>query len=176
MLGNSEVIKKLSQDNDDLKELMDYISLKGESRVTDVSISSMALGTRQISTESEKELAKTINQILSVINKQCYIRSEVPVSRLFNDDKVDGSIFYKQTFDLVIFEKQYSGDKVLLAVELNGPEHYTDEEVIYRDKKKKEYCEQHKLKLLSISRDCARDYQDIKNCLTSFIPEKKYSK
>lgn len=54
----------------------------GESVVTDVSISSLALGTRQMSTESEKELASTVNQILSVINKQCYIRSEVPISSI----------------------------------------------------------------------------------------------
>ena len=77
-----------------------------------------------------------MNQILSVINKQCYVKSEVPVSSIFNEDKVDSSLFYKQKFDLVVFEKQYSKDLVILAVELNGPEHYTDEEVIVRDKKK----------------------------------------
>lgn len=173
MLGNKKAIKELSKDNDDLKELAEYVSTNGESVVTDVSISSVALGTRQISTESEKELASTINQILSVINKQCYIKTEVPVSSIFTEDKVDSSLFYKQKFDLVIFEKQYSKELVVLAVELNGPEHYTDEEVIIRDKKKKQYCEQHKLQLLNIPRDCARDYHDIKESLLSFVKQKR---
>ena len=173
MLGNKNVIKELSTDNDDMKELAEYVSTNGESVVTDVSISSVALGTRQISTESEKELTSTINQILSVINKNCYIKTEVPVSSIFTEDKVDSSLFYKQKFDLVIFEKQYSKELVVLAVELNGPEHYTDEEVIARDKKKKQYCEQHKLQLLNIPRDCARDYYDIKESLLSFIKIKR---
>lgn len=173
MLGNKEALKNLSKESDDLKELAEYVSTNGESIVTDVSISSVALGTRQISTESEKELASTITQILSVINKQCYIKSEVPVSSIFNEDKMDSSIFFKQKFDLVIFEKQYSKDVILLAVELNGPEHYSDEEVIRRDKKKKEFCDSHRLKLLNIPRDCARDYYDIKESLLSFVTVKK---
>ena len=173
MLGNMGAINELSKDNNDLKELAEYVSTNGESTVTDVSISSIALGTRQISTESEKELASTINQILSVINKQCYIKTEVSVSSIFNEDKVDSSLFYKQKFDLVVFEKQYSKDAVILAVELNGPEHYTDEEVIVRDRKKKEYCEQHNLQLLNIPRDCARDYYDIKESLLSFVSYKR---
>lgn len=173
MLGNKTAIKNLSKETDDLKELAEYVATNGECMVTDVSISSVALGTRQISTESEKELASTINQILSVINKQCYIKTEVPVSSIFNEDKVDSSLFYKQKFDLVIFEKKYSKEQILLAVELNGPEHYTDEEVIRRDKKKKEYCKQHNLQLLNIPRDCARDYHDIKESLLSFVKVKK---
>lgn len=97
----------------------------------------------------------------------------MPVSSIFTEDKVDSSLFYKQKFDLVIFEKQYSKEVVVLAVELNGPEHYTDEKVIIRDKKKKQFCELHKLKLLNIPRDCARDYQDIKESLLSFIKSKR---
>ena len=173
MLGNKDAIKQLSKNKDDLVELAEYVYTNGESIVTDVSISSVALGTRRISTESEEELASTINQILSVINKNCYIRTEVAISSIFNEDKVDSSLFYKQKFDLVVFEKQYSKDQVLLAVELNGPEHYFDEEVIIRDNKKKQYCEQHKLQLLNIPRDCARDYYDIKQSLLTFVKEKK---
>lgn len=173
MLGNKNAISNLSNEEDDLKELSDYVSTNGESSVTDVSISSVALGTRQISTESEKELASTIKQILSVINKNCFIRTEVAVSSIFTNDKIDSSLFFKQKFDLVIFEQTFSGEQVLLAVELNGPEHYLDEEVISRDERKKEFCNLHKLKLISISRDCARDYTDIKGCLLSFLKVRK---
>ena len=173
MLANKEAIDKLSNNNDDLKELAEYIKTNGNSKVTDVSIESVALGTRQISSESEQDLNSTVKQILSVINKQCYIRNEVPISAVFNNDNVNSSLFYKQRFDLVIFERQYSGDKILLAIELNGPEHYTDSEVIARDKQKLEYCEKHGLKLYNIPRDCARDYYDIKETLMTFMKIKK---
>ncbi len=173
MLGNKTALKRLSNKEDDMYELAKYLSTNGTSEVSDVSISSVALGTRQVSTESEKELALTINQILSVINKQCYIKSEVAISSIFVNDNIDSSLFFKQKFDLVIFERGYKSDKVLLAIELNGPEHYSNEEIIARDRKKEEYCKHHNLKLYNIPRDCARDYYDIKDCLLSFLNIKK---
>lgn len=173
MLGNKEAINNLSEDSDDMKELAKYIASNGKSDVTDVSISSVALGTRQISTESEKELAETISQILSVINKYCFIKEEVAISTIFNDDNIDHSLFYKQRFDLVIFERTFTNNVARVAVELNGPEHYTDEEVIQRDKKKKEICDKHGVNFLSIRRDCARDYYDIKKSLKEIINDRK---
>lgn len=169
MIGNKSAIYNLSTDQDDLKELVEYVNSNGKSEITDVSIASSALGTRQISTESEKDLSQTVNHILSVINNNCYIRTEQSLSSIFQDDGVDSPIFYKQRFDLIIFEKQFQGDRPILAIELNGPEHYTDEEVKIRDQKKKEFCDRHHLKLLSIPRDCARDYTNIKHTLMDCI-------
>ena len=174
MLGNLDAINDLSKDNNDLKELTDYINTNGKSEVTDVSISSFALGTRQISTESEKELRETIEHALSIIDYDCYLKEEVPISAVFNNMKVDSSLFYKQRFDLVVYKgTKYSKHKIILAIELNGPEHYTDEEVKKRDEKKKEFCKNHRLILKSIPRDCARDYYEIKEMLKTIIDVKK---
>ena len=173
MLGNMDAIDKLSKDRNDLKELADYIKTNGSSEVTDVSISSFALGTRQMNTESEKDLKETVEHILSVVDTKCTLKDQVQVSTIFVNDHVDSSLFYKQSFDLVIFREVYGAQKVVMAIELNGPEHYTDEEVKLRDKKKKEFCDRHRLILKSIPRDCARDYYDIKELLKSVLDFKK---
>ena len=115
ILGNLKAINKLSKKNDDLKELIDYVRKNGNSVVSDVSIESIALGTRQMSTESEKQLTETIKHILSVINSNCYVRNEVAVSSIFTNEKVDSSLFYKQKFDLVVFEPTFEGERVVLA-------------------------------------------------------------
>lgn len=173
VLGNLKALNKLSKENDDLRELVDYVRKNGESVVTDVSIESVALGTRQMSTESEKQLTETVNHVLSVINPNCYVKNEVAVSSIFTNEKIDSSLFYKQKFDLVIFEPTFDGERVLLAIELNGPEHYTEAEVIKRDEKKRDFCESHGLEVLSIPRDCARDYLNIKDALLSIMKVKK---
>ena len=172
VLGDKEAVKALSNGQDDLKELINYVDTNGESKITNVAIESTALGTRQMSTESEKELQETINQILSVLGDNIYIKSEVAISSIF-DGSIKNDLFYTGKFDIVIFEKTYSGDIPRLAVELNGPEHYSDEAVMKRDNEKKELCDKHNLKLLSISRDCARDYYKIKKNLEEFFKKEK---
>lgn len=175
ILGNKSAIQKLSKDNDDLKELFDYIEKEGDSYVTDVSIPSIALGTRQLSTESEKELAQTVEHVLSVITTDdVFLVEQVSLSKIFNNDNVDNAIFFKQNFDLVIYQKIYGGESLpLLAIELNGPEHSSDPIVINRDKYKEKYCKMHDLELIKIPRDCARDYINIKETLKEFIKTKK---
>lgn len=174
MLGNKKAAYKLSEGQDDIKELIDYISTEGESDVTNVSPESYALGTRQISTQSEKDLAETVSHALSVINNNCYIKEEVPIDILFKDDAGVTNYFYKQRFDLVVFEKRHGvPDAIMLAIELNGPEHYSDENVIKRDKIKEEFCKKRCVDFQSISRDCARDYGMIKNILKEFIDVKE---
>ncbi|MCI5745871.1 MAG: AAA domain-containing protein [Erysipelotrichaceae bacterium] len=169
LLGNKNKVNEFSSSKNDMKELFDYVFSNGQSFVSNVSIKSLALGTRHMSTESEKDLFDTITHILSVINNNCYVKSEVAISSIFTSDNNDSSLFYKQRFDLVLFEKGYDHDVILLAIEENGPEHYSDDEVKNRDERKKEFCKKHNLKLLSIPRDCARDYQMIKSALLEMI-------
>lgn len=169
VLGNMEAINNLSTDKNDFYELVDYVKKAGEVEVTDVSMPSFALGTRQMTTESERELSETVKQVLSVIDEKCFIGEQVAVSKIFVNEKIDSSLFYKQTFDLVVFRKTFSREEPVVAIELNGPEHYSDEEVMARDRKKKELCDSRRLKFVSLPRDCARDYYDIKKTLKEII-------
>ena len=169
VLANKKAVNSLSEGQDDMHELIDYVQSEGESKVTNVSPKSFALGTRSISTESEKALAETINQIFSVVNNNCYISRETSVASVLNADENESNLFYQQRFDIVIFEKGLPDDRLLLAIELNGPEHYSDEEVKRRDLAKKKICQKHHLTLLTIPRDCARDYDMIKKELRKMI-------
>ncbi len=173
MLGNKNAIDKLAKEKDDLIELANYIQTDGKSDVTNSSIVSQALGTRQISSESELDFQRTIKHALSVIDTNCYIKEEVPVSSIFIKDEVKSPLFYMQKFDVVIFQKCIGGDRIVLILELNGPEHLTRQQVIDRDNEKKRLCEKHKVELKSIPRDCARDYFMIKDAIKQIIDVKK---
>ena len=172
LLANKRAVEELSEKNDDIYELMKYVEAEGNSIVTNVSPESFALGTRHISTESEKDLGMTISQILSVINTNSFIKEEVSVASILNNDGDVSKLFYQGRFDLVLFEKAFSGEKPILAIELNGPEHYSDDDVIKRDLEKKRICNIHNLKLLTIPRDCARDYDMIKKTLVELLNKK----
>ena len=172
VLGNFQKAKDLSDGKDDLFELLEYVRTNGESKVTDVSAISSALGTRQISSESEQELKLTIEHALSVLNPNCYVKNEISVASIFEGTNVDSSLFYTGRFDLVIFERGFNRDILKLVIELNGPEHYTNEEVMIRDKKKKAICDEHKIDYLAVSRDCARDYILLKKAITTFVKNK----
>ncbi len=169
ILGNKKAIKKLSDGQDDLKELVEYVETNGRAKLTDVSPISTALGTRQISTESEKELATTINQVLSVIDQTAYLRSEVAISSVFVETNPKSRLYYSGRFDLVVYRKSFEGEKVVLIVECNGPEHRENVDVIKRDNYKKELCAEHHVKYIEIPRDCVRDYVPIKKTLMSII-------
>ena len=173
MLGNKDAIQKFAKEKDDLVELADYISSDGKSDVTNSSIGSQALGTRQISTESEMDFQRTIKHALSVIDTNCYMKEEVPVSSIFIKNEVRSSLFYMQKFDVVIFQKCVGGDRIILILELNGPEHLTRQQVTDRDNEKKRLCEKHKIEFRSIPRDCARDYFMIKDAIKQIIKVKK---
>ena len=88
---------------------------------------------------------------------------------LLMKNNYDTECAFSGTEAILLFEKGYDHDVILLAIEENGPEHYSDDEVKNRDERKKEFCKKHNLKLLSIPRDCARDYQMIKSALLEMI-------
>ncbi len=66
------------------------------------------------------------------------IHKEVAISQVFQDNMTYDDLFYMGRFDFVVYEKQ--GKKELLpvlAIELDGKEHFEDAVVQERDRKKK---------------------------------------
>lgn len=57
----------------------------------------------------------------------------------------------------------------LLAVELDGKEHMTQETVRKRDEKKKKICREHGFKLIRVENSCARRYYYIKQILEKYF-------
>ena len=165
LLGSCDAVNKLSNGEDDLAELFKYVNSNGDYEVTNVSPKSKALGTREISTESEIDFKETLDHLISVLNNNCYVKQEVSPASIFKDEKNLSPWFYNQRFDFVVFEKGFKCDNILAIIELNGPEHSSREDVIQRDNYKKKLCEEHNIKLFSIPRECARDYYIVKDTL-----------
>ena len=57
----------------------------------------------------------------------------------------------------------------MLAIELDGKEHFTDEVVKRRDKKKNEICALHNLQIIRVENSYARRYNHIKEFLLSYF-------
>ena len=173
MLGNKKMIDELSSENNDLKELSEYILTKGKSTVTNSSVSSYALGTRQISSESEIDFKSTINHVLSVIDNSCYIKEHVNISDIFEEEKYNNKLFNSEKFDVVIYQKTVEKNIPIMILELKGPEHLTEEQMLYREIDKKKLCEENNITYRTIPRDCARDYIMIKKSIKKIIKVQK---
>ena len=155
MLGNKKAINELSTDSDDMKELAQYVNSNGESLVSNVSPKSFALGTRTLSKDGEAELYDTVNQILSVINKNCSIKKECTLDSL--------------TFDAVIFERTYSKNRPVVAIDLLSQDDYENNMLNDLYKQKEKYCQKNKIVLKRIKREYAREYYSLKSALKDII-------
>ena len=57
----------------------------------------------------------------------------------------------------------------MLAIELDGKEHFESNVVMARDRKKQEICKAHHLELIRVENSYARSYQHIKGILEAYF-------
>lgn len=69
----------------------------------------------------------------------------------------------------MVYEKLDRMEIPVLAIELDGKEHFSDEVVKRRDKKKNEICSAHNLQLIRVENSYARRYNHIKNILLNYF-------
>ena len=94
----------------------------------------------------------------------------VEVSKVIGEaDK--GELFYSGKFDFVVYERsgETEGKSPVLAVELDGKEHFEDEVVMERDRRKQEICQAHQIELIRVENCYARRYQHIKGVLEAYF-------
>jgi hypothetical protein len=155
----------------DYLELLTYMQMKGESEVTNQASSictAKVKGFKYYNSESEKEFLQTISQFKST-NQQFMVVTKAKISDILELDKSDYSLFNygnSSHFDFVLFDYQ---KKPLLAIEVVGPEHFSDDKVKARDAMKQKICNKHDLKLLIIKNDYVRRYNDIRNAIISIL-------
>jgi len=134
-------IKKRSHEDNDIRDLVEYVKSNGKKDVklnVDELYSSQVRGFKEYNTVFENEFLKTISHYLTT-NQNYIVKDKVKVSSIFNNDEIKNmNYFLTSEFDFVLFEK--GTQKPVLAIELNGIEHLTDESVKMRDKNKKEIC------------------------------------
>jgi len=174
VLADSSNLMRLNQKNadDDLYELVQYVRKNGESHVTQKKSNSRALGVKPFSTATEEAFLENLTHALENIwlsQNKYTIQKEVAISQVFQDNINYSDLFYSGRFDFVVYEKIGKQQIPVLAIELDGKEHFSDEVVKNRDKKKNEICAAHNLQIIRVENSYARRYNHIKEILLNYF-------
>lgn len=174
VLSDSKNLARLHQENteDDLFELVEYVRKNGESQVTQKRASSRALGVKPFSTATEEAFLANLNHALENIwlsQSRYTVQKEVAISQVFQNNINYSDLFYSGRFDFVVYERQGQTDIPILAIELDGKEHFEDEVVKNRDQKKNEICRAHNLQIIRVENSYARRYNHIKEILINYF-------
>lgn len=175
LLSNMQNLTRLHKDNedDDLFELVQYVQGNGETKITSKVSNSRALGIKPYSTVTEEVFLKSLNHALENIwlsQTVFSVQKEVPISQVFQDNISYNDLFYTGRFDFVVYKKNgLSSELPILAIELDGKEHYENDIVMQRDKKKNAICKAHNLQLIRVENAYARRYNYIKEILIAYF-------
>ena len=175
LLSDMQNLNRLHREDseDDLYELVQYVRANGESQITPKTSNSRALGIKPYSTVTEEAFLKNLNHALENIwmsQSKYTIEKEVAISQVFQDNPSYSDLFYTGRFDFVVYERQGNSLKLpILAIELDGKEHYENDVVIQRDKKKNAICLKHDLQLIRVENSYARRYNYIKEILIDYF-------
>ena len=174
VFGSQKNLNRLHAGNgeDDLFELVSYIKANGESQVTERTAASRALGIKPYSTETEAAFMETLNHAIDVLQpsgEKYKVYKEVPVSQVFTDNISYEGLFYTGRFDFVVYERTGKQEYPVLAIELDGKEHYSDDIVKERDRQKNQICRDHNFELIRVENTYARRYHYIKDILINYF-------
>ncbi len=174
ILSSSKNLERLHQKDgeDDLYELAQYVRSNGTSVVTPKQAASRALGVKPFSSVTEEAFLENLNHALENIwltQSRYVVHKEVAISHVFDGNESYNDLFYNGRFDFVVYEKIGKQENAILAIELDGKEHYDNEVVINRDKKKNAICSEHNLQLIRVENSYARRYNHIKEILINYF-------
>ena len=174
LLADSKQLERLhkGQSDDDLYELVQYIRTNGQSQITEKHISSRALGIQPFSTATETAFLENLTHALENIwlsQSRYVIHKEVAISQVFRDNITYDDLFYMGRFDFVVYERQGRSEIPILAIELDGKEHFEDDVVKERDRKKNAICQAHHMQIIRVENSYARRYTHIKSILLDYF-------
>lgn len=174
VLGSQKNLRRLHQEEgqDDLYELVQYVCSNGKTAVTPKKANSRALGVKPFSTATEEAFLQNLTHALGNIwlsQSRYAVHKEVPISQVFQSNDTFDDLFYTGRFDFVVYEKQGEQELPMLAIELDGKEHYEDEVVRRRDEKKNQICREHHLQIIRVENSYARRYNHIKDILLEYF-------
>ncbi len=174
ILSSRKNLERLHQGDgeDDLYELMQYVWSNGATQVSPKQTNSRALGVKPFSSVTEEAFLENLNHALENIwltQNRHTVKKEVSIAHVFQDNTSYNDLFYSGRFDFVVYEKQGLQEIPVLAIELDGKEHYENEVVKNRDRKKNAICKEHNLQLIRVENSYARRYQHIKTILSNYF-------
>lgn len=174
VLGSQKNLSRLHnrESDDDLYELVQYVRSNGQTMVTPKKTNSRALGVKPFSSVTEEAFLHNLSHALGNIwlsQSRYAVHKEVPIAQVFEGNDSYSDLFYSGRFDFVVYERQGEQEMPVLAIELDGKEHYEDEVVRHRDQKKNRICEEHHLQLIRVENSYARRYNYIKDILLEYF-------
>ncbi len=174
LFTNDNEINRLHQINseDDLYDLVQYIKTSGQHQVAQHFVESRALGIRPYSSETESAFMESLNLALDNAfqdGSRFTVRKEVPISQVFLNNISHEDYFYRGRFDFVVFRKIQKQEIPILAIELDGKEHFDNEIVKHRDQIKQNICKEHNFQLIRVDNTYARRYHYIKDILIKYF-------
>lgn len=170
VVGDEQIISQYNQGHpSDLQDLVNYTKTFGQFEVKESSRSDnlRQMGAKALNSKFETEFLNTIQHFLTIFGA-VKIKEKIKITDLFAIASTAQYFSYANTahLDFVIFDLKQTP---LLAIELNGEEHYVTQEVKARDQKKKSILEQHGLKLISIPNHYARRYDLIRTTILTIL-------
>lgn len=174
LLSSTKNLERLHQNDGDgdLYELAQYVKSGGSTVVTPKWASSRALGVKPFSSATEEAFLRNLNHALENIwltQSRYTVHKEVAIAHVFWENEDYNDLFYNGRFDFVVYEKQEGQEIPILAIELDGKEHFDNEVVKNRDKKKNEICKAHNLQIIRVENAYARRYNHIKEILINYF-------
>lgn len=174
LLSSTKNLERLHQadGDDDLYELAQYVKSNGTTTVTPKRANSRALGVKPFSSATEEAFLQNLNHALENIwltQSRYTVHKEVAISHVFWENEDYNDLFYNGRFDFVVYEKQGEDEIPILAIELDGKEHFDNEVVKNRDRKKNAICKTHNLQIIRVENSYARRYNHIKEILINYF-------
>ncbi len=176
MVSSTRELERLHatrEEVDDIYELARYVGSNGTTRVTPRAVSSRALGVKPYSTQTERAFLETLNHALDNIfltGAKHVVEHEVPIAAVFEEELPKERLFYTGRFDFVVYEVQPDKSRIpVLAIEVDGKEHVSDEVVKARDQQKEAICQRHGFQLIRVENSYARRYHHIKEILVAYF-------
>lgn len=174
VLSSEKNLERLHQKEgaDDLYELVQYVQSNGASKVTPKQAASRALGVKPFSSATEEAFLQNLTHALENIwltQSRYAIYKEVAIAHVFQGNESYNDLFYNGRFDFVVYEKVGKRELPILAIELDGKEHFESDIVMNRDNKKNAICKEHNLQLIRVENSYARRYNHIKEILINYF-------
>lgn len=152
--ADTEALEKLSNKKDDMYNLIQYAKNNGKIEIPPNESIKIEIGKSNGST-MEDEFFKTISHFCSC-HRAFKAERNVSLNKLFKSEK-----FPKMEFDLVLYEKGLFNRKPVIAIEVNGAEHFGTIAREKSDRKKIDICKMYGIKLLFIPNSFVKAYEYI---------------
>lgn len=160
VVTDKKAIDILSNKNDDLYALIDYVGKNGTTQISQSVVNKFTIGFSNNS-KFEDEFYKTMSHLCTIQGSR--FKRNVNIIDVLPEEK-DNALVNKKEFDGVL----YQGNTPKIVFELNGNEHYTKKNRIKSDKIKMELLESKNIRLLVIPNQYVKHYEFIRELINKF--------